>query len=64
MNINVPTCAPGFGTIRGTLPLPLSTSVSLSPANCLSIATPTDDIDGFLNGFITVTSIGTAGSIT
>ena len=63
VSINIPTCA--AGSIRGTLVLPLSDIVALDPANCLSTVTdPTDDIAGFLNGFVTRTSVGTEGSIT
>jgi len=61
-NINIPTCV--AGSIRGTLVLPGATNFSsgspLAPANCQSTVTAIpDDIAGFLNGFITVSSIGT-----
>jgi 5'-nucleotidase len=68
VNINIPTCTDG--SIRGTRVLPLATTFdSGNPVtgitDCTSmLANPVDDIAGFLNGFITVTSIGTAGSIT
>jgi len=63
VNINVPTCY--SGSIRGTRFLPLSPSFSAAPSNCLSTVTdPADDVAGFLNGFTTISSIGTAGSIT
>jgi 5'-nucleotidase len=59
-NINIPTCT--AGTIRGTLKLPASTSLTgvLSAQDCTSTATGfTDDVAAFNNGFVTVTSIGT-----
>ena len=63
VSINVPTCY--SGTIRGTRFLPLAPSFSAAPSNCLSTVTdPADDVAGFLNGFTTISSIGTAGSIT
>jgi 5'-nucleotidase len=63
VNINVPTCAAGSN--RGTKVLPLAPAYDSSPANCLSTVTSVaDDVAGFLNGYITQTSVGTAGSIT
>ncbi len=63
VNINIPTCT--AGSIRGTKVLPLATSGYALTSNCTSTVTNVaDDVAGFLNGFITVTSVGTAGSIT
>jgi 5'-nucleotidase len=61
-NINIPTCT--AGSIRGTLVLPGATNFNsgspLAPANCQStVTTIPEDVAGFLNGFITITSIGT-----
>jgi 5'-nucleotidase len=61
-NINIPTCT--SGTIRGTRVLPLATDTTsgnpVGNADCTSTATsPVDDIAGFLNGFVTISSIGT-----
>ena len=57
--INIPTCP--TGSVRGTAVLPLATSGNpFAPVDCLSTKTVfTDDIDGFVNGYVTVTSIGT-----
>ncbi len=61
VNINVPTCT--AGSIRETVEVPAATALNgrpINPSNCLSTATdPVDDVDGFLNGFVTVSSIGT-----
>jgi 5'-nucleotidase len=61
VNINVPTCT--AGAIRGTVEVPAATALNgrpINPSNCLSTATnPVDDVDGFLNGYVTVSSIGT-----
>jgi len=62
-NLNIPTCT--SGSIRGTLDLPASTALNgrpYDPSNCNSTATPssfTDDLDGFLNGYITLSDAGT-----
>ena len=59
-NINIPTCT--AGSIRGTAILPAATATNgrpLNPSNCLStVNTFVDDVDGFINGYITVSSIG------
>jgi 5'-nucleotidase len=59
-NINVPTCT--TGSIRGTAVLPTATALNgrpINPSNCLStVTTFADDVDGFLNGYTTVSSIG------
>jgi 5'-nucleotidase len=61
VNINVPTCT--TGSIRGTVEVPAATALNgrpINPSNCLSTVTdPVDDVDGFINGFVTVSSIGT-----
>ena len=58
-NINIPTCP--TGPVRGTAVLPAATSGNpFATVNCLSTKTTfADDIDGFVNGYVTVTSIGT-----
>ena len=59
-NINIPTCT--AGSIRGTAVLPTATAFNgrpANPSNCLStVNTFADDVDGFINGYITVSSIG------
>jgi 5'-nucleotidase len=61
-NINVPTCSPGM--IRGSIQLPAATSLNgrpISPSDCQSTVPSTsfnDDVDGFLNGYVTISSIG------
>ena len=59
-NINIPTCT--AGSIRGTAILPTATALNgrpANPSNCLStVNTFADDVDGFINGYITVSSIG------
>ena len=59
-NINIPTCT--AGSIRGTALLPAAAAANgrpLNPSNCLStVNTFADDVDGFINGYITVSSIG------
>jgi 5'-nucleotidase len=63
VNINIPTCPPG--TVRETLFLPAAVDISsgnpiTGVPNCEStLVNPVDDIAGFLNGFVTVSSIGT-----
>ena len=61
VNINVPTCT--TGSIRETVEVPAATALNgrpIDPSNCLSTVTnPVDDVDGFINGFVTVSSIGT-----
>jgi 5'-nucleotidase len=60
-NLNIPTCT--SGSIRGTLELPASTALNgrpYDPSNCNSTVTSfTDDLDGFLNGYITLSDVGT-----
>ncbi len=59
-NISVPTCT--SGSIRGVVNIPAATALngrSIDPSNCLSTKTVfTDDIDAFVNGYITVSNIG------
>ncbi|MBK5288692.1 MAG: 5'/3'-nucleotidase SurE [Acidimicrobiia bacterium] len=62
VNINIPTCT--AGAIRGSRFLPLATDTTsgnpVGNADCTSTVTNTvDDIAGFLNGFVTISSIGT-----
>lgn len=59
VNINAPTCSAGL--IRGTLELPLATvSKPFNPSDCTSTVNSfADDIDGFVNGYITISSVGT-----
>jgi 5'-nucleotidase len=63
VNINIPTCT--SGSVRGTLFLPVALNNNSgnpisAPSNCNStLVNPVDDIAGFLNGFVTVSSIGT-----
>ncbi len=58
-SINIPTCT--SGAIRGTLDgLPLAETASgfLDPQDCSStLEDPQDDVEAFLNGFITRTSV-------
>jgi len=60
-NLNIPTCT--SGAIRGTVVLPASTALNgrpYDPSNCNSTVTSFgDDLDGFLNGYITVSDVGT-----
>ena len=68
VNINIPTCPTGSPRETLFLPVAVDTSsgnpISGGP-NCQStLVNPVDDIAGFLNGFVTVSSIGTEGSIT
>ncbi len=61
VNVNIPTCG-ATGSVRGTLVLPAATSSSgaFGAQNCGSTATGfTTDVQGFVNGFVTETSIGT-----
>jgi 5'-nucleotidase len=61
VNVNIPTCG-ATGSVRGTLVVPAATSATgaFSASNCGSTATGlTTDVQGFLNGFVTETSIGT-----
>jgi 5'-nucleotidase len=59
-NLNVPSC--DVGSVRGTLVLPASGKLNgrgIGPTNCTStVTTFNDDLDGFLNGYITVSDIG------
>ena len=60
-NINIPTCT--TGSIRGTVVLPTATAFNGRPggSNCASTVnanTFVDDIDGFNNGYTTVSEIG------
>jgi 5'-nucleotidase len=59
-NLNVPTCT--AGEIRGTVEVPLATATNgrpLHPSDCTStVTTLVDDIDGFINGFITLSDAG------
>jgi 5'-nucleotidase len=64
VNINVPTCT--SGQIRDTVFVPIAPTYAprnpLAPANCNSTLTnPVDDLDAFLNGYVSVSSIGTGG---
>lgn len=63
VNVNIPTCI--TGSIRGTLTEPAATSSTgaFSAQDCTSTATGpfATDIDAFLNGFVTETSIGING---
>jgi hypothetical protein len=65
VNINVPTCT--AGSVRGAVSVPVATTLDsgnpvTTPSNCTSTLTnPVDDIQGFVNGFVTLSSIGTGG---
>ncbi len=56
---NIPSC--NGGSIRGTISgLPLAASIdgALDPQNCEStLQDPTDDVQAFINGFITLTDV-------
>jgi 5'-nucleotidase len=60
-SLNIPTCT--AGTIRGLRILPTATDMHgrpLGPSDCTSTETTlADDVDGFLNGFITLSDVGT-----
>ena len=60
-NLNIPTCT--TGAIRGTVVLPSRHRLNgrpFDPSNCTStVTTFTDDLDGFLDGYITVSDVGT-----
>jgi 5'-nucleotidase len=60
VNINVPTCT--SGSIRGVITIAPATALngrSINPSNCQStVTTFNDDIDAFVNGYITISSIG------
>jgi 5'-nucleotidase len=61
-NLNIPTCT--TGSIRGTVVLPASTALNgrpYNPSDCTSTVTSfTDDLDGFLDGYITLSDVGTS----
>jgi 5'-nucleotidase len=63
VNINVPTCP--SGAIRDTVFVPAAPNFAsgdpiFTPSNCAStLMNPVDDIQAFLNGFVSVSSIGT-----
>jgi hypothetical protein len=56
----VPTCS--SGSIRGTVFIRAGTALNgrpIGPPNCLStVTTFSDDVDAFLNGYTTISSIG------
>jgi 5'-nucleotidase len=59
VNVDIPTCT--SGSIRGTLVLPAATSSTgaFGAQNCSSTATGfTNDLQAFVNGYVTETSIG------
>ncbi|MCU0269200.1 MAG: 5'/3'-nucleotidase SurE [Acidimicrobiales bacterium] len=60
-NLNIPTCADG-SSIRGTVTVPVATSMAgrpYGPSDCTSTSTAiVDDVDGFNNGFITLSDAG------
>jgi 5'-nucleotidase len=62
VNINVPTCT--TGAVRGTAFVPAATNFDsgnpiTTPSNCTSTLTnPVDDIQAFVNGFVSLSSIG------
>ncbi len=60
-NLNVPTCT--SGSIRGWVDVPVATSLHGRPftSNCASTVSPStfvDDVDGFDNGYITLSDAG------
>jgi 5'-nucleotidase len=61
VNLNVPTCT--TGSVRGTAIVPAATTFNsgnpiTTPSNCTSTLTnPVDDIQAFVNGFVSQTSI-------
>jgi 5'-nucleotidase len=60
-NMNIPTCT--SGAIRGDIVLPEATKLNgrtLGPTNCTSTTTTfADDLDGFLNGYVSIADVGT-----
>jgi 5'-nucleotidase len=62
VNVNIPSCS--TGSVRGRVVLPAAVNFNsgnpiTTPSNCLSAKTNfVDDIDGFVNGYVTETSIG------
>jgi 5'-nucleotidase len=65
-NINTPTCTTGSN--RGVVEVPLATDAGdrdLNAADCTSTATdPADDIDGFTDGFVTLSTLPLVPSTT
>ena len=58
VNINIPSCT--SGSIRGTLFVPPANTFNLGGSDCTSTETTIpDDVAGYVNGFVTVSSIGT-----
>ena len=61
-NLNIPTCA--TGEVRGLVEVPVATETNdrdIVTVDCLSSATdPVDDIDGFVNGFVTLSELPTS----
>jgi hypothetical protein len=57
-SINIPTCGAGID-VRGRVEVPLATTGSPGEAqDCESTSgAPVDDIDGFLNGYVTITPV-------
>jgi 5'-nucleotidase len=59
-NVNIPTCT--AGAIRGTVELPVATSLNgrpFNPSDCTSTVTAlADDVDGFIHGFVTLSDVG------
>lgn len=57
-SINIPTCGAGID-VRGRVDVPLATTGSpAGPQDCESTSgAPVDDIDGFLNGYVTITPV-------
>jgi hypothetical protein len=60
-NLNVPTCT--SGAIRGWVDLPVASAFNGRPisSNCSSTVDPStfvDDVDGFGNGYITLSDAG------
>ena len=60
VNVNIPTCT--TGTNRGLITVPAApdaTGAFAAPDCTSTVVDPPDDVAGFHNGYVTVTSIGT-----
>lgn len=56
-NLNIPTCN-GQGTPKPVTVVPVSPELSIVVQDCLSTLTgPTDDVQGFNNGFVTLSAL-------
>ena len=63
VNINVPSCPAGT-SLLGTVDVPIATDAKgedlVGPQRCVAGATPTDDVNGFVQGYTTVSPLTAA----